>query len=383
MSHAEIIMLSMLAILIAAFYGRLISRITKGWTELEKAPGDIHPEVKISVLVPFRNEKENIIMLMEALRQQDYPVELFEVILINDHSNDGGDEAARLVGNTSSIQCLDLPEGMSGKKRALQLGIDHAGGQLIVTTDADCRPGKGWLSSIASYYSRWQFKMIAGPVAIADPKGFMSKFQALEFTSLVASGAGAIKSVMPIMCNGANLAYEKSAFEEVGGFRGNEHIAGGDDIFLLEKFKKKFGSRQIGFAKDRQAIVYTDAAKDLKHFLNQRFRWVSKSPAYRDPAMILTAVLVLLVNLGLLTTLVWGFWSPEMLMVFGVMFLLKCLIDLPILWNATGFFDQRKLMAWYLPFQFIYFIFVSLVGILGNIIPYRWKNKGPQRSADL
>lgn len=376
-------MLAAMAILITAIYGRLIRRFTEGWDSLQPPSGSDKPEVTVSVVVAYRNEKSNLPFLLEALCCQDYPQALFEVILVNDHSTDGSEIPLTGPGDMSGFKFLDLPAGLSGKKSALQYGIAHAGRQLILTTDADCRPGREWIGSMTSAYARNKYKMIAGPVAFTDPRGYLAAFQSMEFISLVSSGAGAIGAGMPVMCNGANLLYERTAFIEVGGFKGNEHIPGGDDIFLLEKFKKKFGNRQIGFVKDRAAIIYTDAATGLRSFLNQRFRWVAKSPAYRDFHMIFTAMVVLLVNLGLLATLLWGIWSAVMILVFGVMFLLKCLIDMPILWKASGFFGQRRLMAWYLPFQFTYIIFVSLTGILGNIVPYRWKEPGPHRSVDL
>jgi cellulose synthase/poly-beta-1,6-N-acetylglucosamine synthase-like glycosyltransferase len=325
--------------------------------------------------VAVRNEAENIVALIERLQSQDYPAELFELIIVNDHSTDSTVKTVMDLQAKLSISLIGLPKDRSGKKTALNYGIRHASGTLVITTDADCRPGKNWLRTIASYYQGNEYRMLSGPVAIESPKGFLARFQSLEFISLVSSGAGAIGSGFPTMCNGANLVYEKEAFYAVDGFQGNEQIPGGDDIFLLEKFVKNFGRNSIGFMKNTEAIVYTNPTHSLWAYLSQRFRWVAKSPAYKNPSIIFSAIVVLLLNLSLLVTIIGACFSTTLLLAFIVAFLLKCIIDLPLLWKASGFFKQRGLLWYYLLFQAVYFIFISISGILGHMLPYTWKGR--------
>jgi cellulose synthase/poly-beta-1,6-N-acetylglucosamine synthase-like glycosyltransferase len=374
MSSAEWIMIVFLMVTIAVYAG-LITSFSIAWSRINLIESDDKPSTMLSVIIPIRNESVIIRRIIDLLLSQDYPESLFEIIIINDHSTDDPFNKLDRYKEGGRIQLLDLPEGLSGKKHALKHGISQAKGKLIVTTDADCRPDKDWLKTISTYYCNGNVKMLSGPVAIEKTKGLFAKFQSLEFISLIGSGAGAIGSRMPIMCNGANLVYEKDAFVEVGGFEGNDHIPGGDDIFLLQKFKNKYGPNAIGFIKNPAAIVYTDASPNLRTFINQRFRWVSKSPAYRDFSMIFTAFVVLLTNLGLFVSLIWAINSTELLIAFVVTFLLKCLIDLPLLWKASGFFRQRHLLLYYLPFQFVYFIFISFSGIFGNLLTFKWKGR--------
>lgn len=356
-------------------YAILIILFSIGWWRLRKVVDTRIQVTDISVIVPIRNETKNISKLIKHLSQQDYPEKHFEIILVNDHSTDTSMEEIQKHTPNPLIKILELDDGQDGKKSAIKSGIDHAIGRLIITIDADCHPGKQWLRTIAAYYDNGRYKMLAAPLAIENTKWITGKFQALEFLSLIATGAGAIGMHMPIMCNGANLAFEKRAFEEVEGYKGNEHIPGGDDVFLMEKFSNHYGRKSIAFVKDRKAIVYTQSSSGPLAFFRQRIRWVAKSPAYRDPFIITAAITVLSFNLLLLAALVSGFFYQEILYAFGVALLFKCIIDFPIMWNVSNFAKQRGLMAFYLPFQLVYFAFISIAGIVGNLFSYSWKGR--------
>jgi cellulose synthase/poly-beta-1,6-N-acetylglucosamine synthase-like glycosyltransferase len=370
----EILIISLLLIS-GISYASLILYFTVGWFSLHKAVVPDTISTDISIVIPVRNEEGHITGLLHNLLSQHYPEDQYEIIIVNDHSIDGTVAGIKKMAGDKRIVLLELEEGMIGKKSALTLGIKHAKGQLIVSTDGDCHPGKYWLQTLASFYDNGRYKMVSAAVAIDNPIGFAGHFQALEFLSLVGSGAGSIGAGSPIMCNGANLAFEKEAFNEVDAYHGNEHIPGGDDIFLLEKFTRHFKAGSIGFAKDRRAIVYTGASESIKDFFRQRIRWVAKSPGYRNPAMISTAIIVLLFNLCLLISLVGSVFSHDLLFAFLAALSLKYIIDFPLLWSISSFVRQRKLMHWYLPFQLIYFFFISASGVWGNLSSYKWKDR--------
>jgi cellulose synthase/poly-beta-1,6-N-acetylglucosamine synthase-like glycosyltransferase len=358
-----------------AGYALLILLLSFGWFRLRKVVSTGVMVTDLSVIIPIRNEADNIQRLIKLLSTQDYPEKHCEIILVNDHSSDGSMKEIQAHASSPLFRVLDLPEGKHGKKNAIQHGIANASGRLIITMDADCHPGKQWLRTMAAYYDNGRYKMLAAPLAVENPKGITARFQALEFLSLIGSGAGAIGTGIPIMCNGANLAYEKNAFEEVEGFKGNEHIPGGDDVFLLEKFSRHFGRQSIAFVKDRKALVYTRPSKGPVAFIRQRIRWVAKSPSYRDPFMIASAIIVLLFNLLLLLALIVGIYSTLILQAFITALAFKCIVDFPLMWKVSSFAKQRGLMLFYLPFQLFYFIFISLAGILGNLFSYQWKGR--------
>lgn len=377
MSSFELVIM-LVSLFSGTAYTILIISFTVGWISLKKAPNDKASSIFISVIVPIRNEEAHIETLLQCLFAQDYPKELLEIIMVDDHSTDHSLEIMNRYATHPEIAILNPGQEINGKKNAIDLGISQAKGNLIVTTDADCIVGEHWLKIIGNYYKDKKYTMLAGPVAIHKPIGFLASFQALELLSLVASGAGAIGIHQPIMCNGANFSYNKEAYLEVEGFKGNWHIPGGDDMFMMEKINMRYPSGSIGFAAHPDAIAYTNASTNLKAFINQRFRWVAKSPAYRNPFLITSAVVVLLFNLILLLSLIASIFSWQSLLIFGALFILKCIIDFPLLWMASGFAKQRQLMAFYIPFQLIYFIFISLSGILGNLLSFSWKGRRRQ-----
>ncbi len=214
--------------------------------------------------------------------------------------------------------------------------------------------------------------MVFGPVSFFPVKGLLNRFQSLEFLGLMASGAGAADAGHPFMCNGASLAYRKSAFRQVRGFEDNERFISGDDVFLMHKMKKAFGRKAIEFSHDRRSLVQTYPAEGFRAFFNQRIRWASKSKGYNDNLALSTAVIVFTFNLFLSVTFFTGFFQPLYFLFFAGFLLLKSLVDLPLMQGVTTFTDDRKLMRWYLPFQVVYPFYILVAGVFSLFDKKKW-----------
>lgn len=377
--EAPIVILFMLYLFTLA-YAFLIGIYTYGWFSLKvfdkKEAGS---QTKISVIVPARNEANNIRNCLSGLLDQTYPADRYDIIVVDDHSSD---DTAQIVNEVISsgknqnlsLVRLDQEEGF-GKKYAISKAVAIAKGNLIVTTDADCRIKKTWLSTIASFYEFGKPKLISGPVSFHDEKSWFEKLQSLEFLSLISSGAGSISVNAPILCNGANLAYEKSAFKRVNGFDSDGKFMSGDDIFLMLKIYKLFGKGSVKFLKSREAIVQTKAQKTIGSFIAQRIRWVSKSRAYTNLAIINSSLIVFLFNYGILAGTILGIWFPELLIASAFLLILKTIIDLPLLIGVSLFSGKQNLLINILPLQILYILYVSVVGLIGNFVKFNWKGR--------
>ena len=359
-------------------YFGLIGLFTMGWKWAKGAltSGSASPGVKVSVIIAARNEEKNIALLLADLKNQDYPPELLQVIVVDDHSEDNtaemaGDFIAKHgLGGFKVIKIEN--DDKKGKKAAITHGISSSEGSLILVTDADCRLQPGWISAMTSNFQDDKIMMIFGPVSYFPRKGLLDKFQSLEFSALVASGGGAASAGHPFMCNGACLAYRKSAFLQVNGFEGNERFLSGDDVFLMHKIKKEFGKRAIGFIKDTRAMVLTSPAPGLRAFINQRIRWASKSKGYRDLFAGATALIVFAYNAFIAAMFLAGFFNSIFFILFTGSVLIKAGIDFALMWGVTGFTGNRKLMKWYLPFEAVYPFYVVLAGILSLFGKKKW-----------
>ncbi|MCK4361341.1 MAG: glycosyltransferase [Bacteroidales bacterium] len=376
------LIISIFLICLCFAYVFVILAFTYGWVRLEKfVLSDKEPKTKVSIIIPARNEEQNITDILYDLLKQSYPKNLFEIIVVDDFSTDNTKNLIKDFINSNpglKIKLITTESGspqISGKKQAIKTGLKNSSAELIVTTDADCRVSKNWLSTIIDFYEKKHPKMIVGPVCFLNDNKWFKKLQSLEFLSLIASGAGAIEIGLPIMCNGANLAYQKQAFDEVNGFETKNEFVSGDDVFLLLKIRKKWGSSAINFLKNSDAVAYTGAKKSFREFISQRIRWVSKSSGYTDFSITTTALVVYLFNLGLLAGFVFGLFYYELLPVVLIMFIVKLVIDLPILVGITKFVRRRKLLWNYLPLQIIYVIYISFMGIFGNFLKFEWKGR--------
>ena len=327
-----------------------------------------------SVLIAARNEGKNIEKLLQSLYNQSFSKERFEVIIVDDHSTDETSEVSenfRLYHPEMSLKLLKATG--NGKKQAISQALHVAENNIVLVTDADCELPPRWIEVMVNYFVSHDLKMLLGPVLLSPANTLFEKLQVLEHLSLIASTAGSAAIGMPVMCNGANMMYDRKTALDVEKYRTDMNIASGDDMFLMEQFIKHYGSDSVKFILDNQAIVKTTTMPDLKAFFHQRARWTSKTKAYTNWKIIATALIVLLFNLSIVFFFAAGFFMHVFWCFFVLYVVLKTLIDFPILRRITHFTKQQKLMRWIFPLEFVYpfyVVFTALSGLFSNV---KWK----------
>ncbi|GEO04051.1 glycosyl transferase [Adhaeribacter aerolatus] len=347
------------------------------WEHMEPVniPPDYLPETKISVIIPIRNEGPQIAQLLQDLNAQTYPPHLFEVLVINDHSDDDSLAVVNSLLHQVAypLRCLSLAE-QTGKKAAVALGVTAATGELLAFTDGDCRVQPAWLACLAYYYTSQQAKFISGPVLYEPTPTLFEKIQLVEFASLIGTGGSSIALGQPNMCNGANLAYPKSVFAEVNGFSGNEHLPSGDDEFLMHKVHQRYPG-SVCFIKAAGATVFTRARPTLAEFFAQRVRWASKWSAYQSWRVKLLALLVFGVNfllfLGMILVVA-GKFSVGLLV---VALTIKIMIDFSFLKAVLRFFNKLNYLYIIIPLQIIYVPYVVITALVALRGSYSWKGR--------
>ena len=379
MSDIEFIMTALL-IFFGCVYAAIIGQYTIGWFRLNRySNSEILPSTNVTVIIPARNEENNIQNILSDMVRQNYQAQYFEIIVVDDNSSDSTAEiTANFITNHSDhrirlIKISDIHPHGAYKKKAIREAIEESTGDLIITTDADCRMNEKWLSSIVSFYELEKPKMIVGPVSFHNEKSYFEKMQTLEFLSLIAITAGAIRLGRPIMCNGANLTYEKKSFYEVGGFD-TDTLASGDDVFLLLKIKKHFGSHSVRFMKNQDALVFTEAQKNLREFFHQRIRWASKNKVY-DLNILLISFSVYMVNLLLIAGLFLSIFYHELLPTILIAFFIKLLIELPVLIGIGNFVRRSRMFLFSFPLIILYPVYIIFTGAMGIVATYQWKGR--------
>ena len=367
-------------------YWRLLSLYVRAWeTCVVFEPNlSFEPRLKISVLVAARNEAANIEATVRRILAQDYPMDLLELWVVDDHSTDETLAILRQIQDPR-LRVLDLAQApatwqpqLQYKKRALAWALAQARGELIVCTDADCQPaGSYWLRSLAEYRHLYpEVECLAGPVLFQEEGSLWERCQSLDFTGMMLITAAGIKTGRQHLGNGANLAYTPGFFAQVQGYEGISHLASGDDMLLLQKMAERDPQR-IAFIKSREAVVLTKAEPTVRGFWQQRLRWASKSGAYRQREVQFSLALVwlwaLLLLLGWPMLYFWPSFWPWLLLGW----LTKAWADYQLLSRACRFFGRPDLMRIFLPALFWHTAYIALIGSL-SLIPgsaYHWKGR--------
>lgn len=366
-------------LLLSGIYGVLISFLKRNWETLSWQPDEtVSPAAfpTVSVIIPARNEEASIGMLLQALQLQRHLVRTPEIIVVNDHSED---ETVSIAQSFEGVRVISLEEkGINSyKKKALEKGVQVASRELIVCTDADCVPGPDWLYTLLACYQEKKPVFIAAPVQLTNTGSLFGKFQTLDFLVLQGVTGAGLQSKKINMANGANLAYPKKVFEEVGGYRGTHHLASGDDFFLLHKIADRYPD-QVVYLKSTAALVQTPALQTGSQFLHQRIRWASKSTSYKDPYLLPVLALVWCYNFCFLLVAIASFfdWRSGCLLIIGL--LLKTLMEWPFVKSVSRFFGVPLTVMQFACWQPLHITYTVLAGLLGLFGRYEWKGRRVQ-----
>jgi cellulose synthase/poly-beta-1,6-N-acetylglucosamine synthase-like glycosyltransferase len=279
-----------------------------------------------------------------------------------------------------SITLIKLEDRIEGrvlnsyKKKALESAIDIAKGEWIMTTDADCVLPVHWIERMAAMFHERQAAFIAAPVKVSAKSSLLSVFQCLDFMSLQGITAASVYRKIHSMCNGANLGFQRKIFFEVDGFHGIDHIASGDDMFLMYKISERYPNK-IFFLKSQDAIVVTEPVETWRTFIHQRIRWASKTGQYEDKAITPILLFVWALNASVLLFLITSIWNPVNLLYFFVCWLVKTLFEFPFVLSIARFFGQQSLMRYFFFLQPLHIIYTVIAGAFGKFGSYEWKGR--------
>ncbi len=346
-----------------AMYAAALWRLSRGLRRLKRGMADQRPFV--SVVVPARNEEQRLGDCLLSLLNQSYPLELFEIIVVDDDSEDGTRQAAEQAGVTV-LSAMRTP-GVSPKKAALHTGIAAARGEIILTTDADCRVPRRWVETMVAGFEEG-VELVASWLLVADDGRRLSRIERLDSFGYAAVGAAAFGLGRPFLANGANLAFRKESYLKAGGYDGIHRFASGDDDLLVQKFDR----RSCRFI-DGEPVV-TSATPDLRSFFSQRLRWASKTAGY-PVALVAAEVVLYLFHLLLFASLPLIAAAPRLALIWAA----KIAADTAFLYPRVRQFGISLRLDRLLSAEILQTVTILIVGVWANIGSFRWKGRTYRR----
>ena len=356
---------------ILAIYFITICLLFFGFSRIKKyQKADLKPQTSFTIIVPFRNEEDNLPKLLNSFANLNYPTDLFEVILVDDSSI----EKFQVLGIRFQVSVIDnIRISNSPKKDAISTAMQHVKTNWVITTDADCIVSQNWLLTFDNYIQENEVSMLAGAVSYECENSFLHHFQQLDLMSLQGATIGSFGLDKAFMCNGANFAYTKSLFEKLNGFDGNNKIASGDDVFLLQKAVEKF-PKEVHYLKAEEAIVITKPTENWKALFYQRVRWAAKTSSYKSNFGKSLGLIVFLGNLNFVIGfffLLFGIWSYPIFVLFAFF---KFIIDFVLLYITNQFLTRTRIKSLFLSSLF-YPFFSSAVALYSLFGDYEWKGR--------
>ena len=340
----------------------------------------ILPATNFTIIIPARNEEASIGKCLLSILTQDYPSELFEIIVIDDYSTDlTASIIQQLQSHHSNLKLIKLADVLfdkplnSYKKKAIETAINQASNNWIITTDADCFAPITWLSSYNNYIQQNDVVFVAAPVVFTNNGSVLQAFQCIDFMAFQGVTAAVVSAGFHTLCNGANLAFKKAVFFEVDGYKDVDTIASGDDMFLMNKIQRKY-PKQIGFLYHQAAIVSTLPMPTVNSFINQRIRWASKTNSYKDFRIIAILWMVFLLNISLVVMPFLSIIKLELLFYWLLLLAIKTLVEAMFAFKIAAFFSIT-LKPRHLLLQFPHILYTSLTGIFGLFGTYKWKGR--------
>ncbi|MGB0896573.1 MAG: glycosyltransferase family 2 protein [Flavobacteriaceae bacterium] len=363
-----------ICLFIIGSYFLLIFGFILGLFRLNSKYQEHHDCVSFSVVIPFRNEADNLPNLLKSILELHYNTSLFEVILVNDDSTDTSVEiitAFKQLHTDITINVINNNrQSNSPKKDAISTAIENATYNWIICTDADCELPAHWLISYSNCINAKDPNMIVGPVSIKSNTSFLEQFQLIDFLSMQGATMGGFGIGQPFMANGANLGYKKDVFLQLNGFENNNSIASGDDVFLLENFMS-YDRENVLFLKDQNALVTTLPTRTWAELVNQRKRWAAKATHFKNSFTKIVGVIVFFANVLSILALFMGFFN----FYFIWMICLKLVIDTILIYNTAHIYQQHISNTAYIKTVLYYPLFTSFIAISSLMTTFEWKGR--------
>ena len=329
----------------------------------------------VSVIIAARNEGKNINHLLTSLVNQSYPKGMYEIIVADDASSDNTvkivKEFSEKWNNIHLIEVKNRDKVVSPKKNALTQAIDSSKGEIIVSTDADCIMSKYWIEAMVASFEE-DTAMVAGfsKTRITDwEKASLSqKFEHIDFILMFLATAGAISSGKYFSCSGQNIAYTRTAYDQVGGFEEIAHLLSGDDVNLMQIMRRQ--GLKVKFAFSNYSYVTTKPADGWSQLLNQRIRWASnmKWQIKLNPEFFTYLIYVFLITFLPILVILKIWWLG-----LGII-LVRMLKEYQFIKLGFSIFRIEKNKLKFYPIWFILQpVYILVVSILGLMDVFKWK----------
>lgn len=327
---------------------------------------------KISIIIAARNEEVNIIECISSILRQT--IDIYEIIIVNDHSTDETESKVRQLISDSSqnINLYNLPDNIFGKKSAIAYASEKAKGEVYFFTDADCVLKENHLELMISYMSIKNYDMLCGPVDFKKKKGILNKLINLEFLTIIGSSSAGFFLKKPFICNAANIMIKRSIFAKAQN-NINDKYASGDDVFLLHYLLSI--KAQVGFINSRDCIVKTNPPESIKSLFNQRLRWASKSVGYKNISGLSMSLIILFVAIAIILSFILSLYELLPLNFFIYLIILKTIVESIFLLPVLKFYKKTNLFLYIPILQLVHPIYILITGLGSLFIKPTWKGR--------
>lgn len=374
------IFISILCISIA--YSALIAYFLYHWKKsVPLSENTAGHQSSTSIVIAARNEEDHILDCVHSCLRQTGLNQNTELIVVDDQSED---DTYDLLKDLEYPQFRLMRLGVykrttikGSKKKALAYGINHAQGDLILTTDADCVVNEKWVTQMIAYFKNPDIQMVCGPVRIYRPKTFLDYLQALDFSANGIINAAGINAGSHYLCSAANLAYRKSAFLNSDAFENNYDIASGDDVFLIGKMIEQYPNG-ICFAAQHEAIVDTYPIQSWLGFWSQRLRWAGKMRHIKSWKMSALSGFVWIQRISMVTAFILAILlnSLHTWILFALAFCIQFISDFILQYQANQFFNIPAWKKWFFPVWLIHNLYFIIIGLFSWLpLSQDWKGR--------
>lgn len=320
------------------------------------------PELSVSIIIPFRNEEDNICNCIDSVLNQRGLITKFEIIAVNDHSDDSSETKLMKYKNNDLVKVVS--NANQGKKQALLTGISKAKYNIVLTLDADCVVGENWLSSMCNIFEKEACQMLCGPVSYQSNHSIFQDLQQSESAAIVGISFTLNNLKQPSTCNGANLMFDKNAFNQLGGYRHSNVVSGDDDLLMHDFFKSNL---KVISTLNKECVVKTIPCLRFQEFKSQRMRWISKANHYQYSTNNKVQLLVMIQNIAFYIALALSIFQPIYLLIIALKWISDLMFGLVLI-------KQLKLKLYTILLMPFYQLYIPYI-LLSKSKEIKWKNR--------